>query len=96
MITSFGNTLARDLFEDQITKAVRYFPRELWQGARRKLLVLYDAAKLNDLRVLPGNRLEKLKGNRKDFWSIRINKQWRIVFKWDNECASEVSVEDCH
>ena len=96
MILSFGNRLAEDLFEDRRTKHARQFPPELWRAARRKVLLLHDAADLRDLRVPPGNRLEKLSGDRRDFFSIRINDQWRVVFRWKAGNALDVTVEDYH
>jgi toxin HigB-1 len=92
VIESFGNRLADDLFHDRRTRATRAFPSELRQIARRKLLYLHDAVELKDLRAPPGNRLEALKGDRKGFHSIRINDQWRIVFRWQRGQALNVEV----
>ena len=64
--------------------------------ARRKLLYLHDAAELRDLLAPPGNRLEALKGKWKGFHSIRINDQWRVVFRWKDSNAFEVHVVDYH
>ena len=64
--------------------------------AERKLQMLHRAVRLDDLRIPPQNRLEKLKGDRKDRWSIRINGQWRICFKFENGDASEVEIVDYH
>ena len=64
--------------------------------ARRKLLQLEIAARVNDLRVPPGNRLETLKGKRRDHYSIRINDQWRICFRWTQEGAEDVEIVDYH
>jgi proteic killer suppression protein len=96
MIESFGNDLAKDLFDDRQTRATRSFPQELRRQARRKLLYLHDAAELKDLRVPPGNRLEALKGDMKGFHSIRINDQWRVVFRWANGNAFDVAIRDYH
>ena len=96
MIESFGNRLAKDLFEDKASKAVRQFPPELRRSARRKLLYLHEATEIKDLQAPPGNRLEALKGRRKGFFSIRINDQWRIVFRWKNSNACDVQVIDYH
>jgi proteic killer suppression protein len=96
MISSFGNQLAEDLYDDKNTKATRQFPPELRRVARRKLLYLYDADQLSDLRVPPGNRLEALKGNLIGFYSIRINDQWRVVFEWKDGNAHRVQVVDYH
>lgn len=96
MIKSFGNRLAEDLFFDRKSKAVRAFPAELLRAARRKVLYLHDAAELADLRVPPGNRLEALRGDWKGYHSIRINDQWRVVFRWDAGDMHDVRVVDYH
>ena len=72
------------------------FSAELHRTSRRKILYLHDAAELNDLKIPPGNRLETLKGDLKGFFSIRINDQWRIVFKWKGHNAYQVKVIDYH
>ena len=96
MIESFGNRLSEDLFEDRVSKAIRQFPPELRRAARRKLQYLHEAADLKDLQALPGNRLETLKGSWKGFYSIRINDQWRIVFRWKNGSTYDVQIIDYH
>ena len=96
MIESFGNSLAADLFDDKRTRVTRAFPPELRRGARRKLLFLHDAAELDDLSVPPGNRLEALKGKWRSFHSIRVNDQWRVVFRWESGNAFDVQVIDYH
>lgn len=96
MIMCFGNALAEDLFDDRQTKVTRAFPPELRRTARRKLLYLHEAAELKDLRVPPGNRLERLKGHWSDMHSIRINDQWRLVFRWQSGNAFEVQIVDYH
>jgi toxin HigB-1 len=96
MIESFGNRLAEDLFFDRQSRKTRGFPPELRRPARRKLLYLHDASELGDLRVPPGNRLEPLKGEWRGFYSIRINDQWRVVFRWQGGHAAEVCVVDYH
>lgn len=96
MIESFGNALAEDLFFDRRSKGTRAFPPELRRIARRKLLYLHDAAELTDLRVPPGNRLEALKGKWRSYFSIRVNDQWRVVFKWQGNNAADVRVVDYH
>ena len=96
MIESFGNTVAEDLFYDRKSKSTRSFPNELRRTARRKLLYLHDATDLQDLRVPPGNRLEPLKGNLKGFHSIRINDQWRLVFRWSGGQPQDVQILDYH
>lgn len=74
----------------------RKFPREIQQTARRKLVHVNSAIDINDLRTPLGNRLEKLKGNYKDYYSIRINQQWRIVFVWNDGHAHDVRIVDYH
>ncbi len=96
MIISFGNQLAQDLFDDRKSRHTRRFPSELYRVGRRKILYLHDADNLTDLRVPPGNRLEALKGDLQGFYSIRINDQWRVIFKWSKGGASEVKVLDYH
>ncbi|MCS6287276.1 MAG: type II toxin-antitoxin system RelE/ParE family toxin [Nitrospira sp.] len=96
MIESFANRLAEDLFDDRRSKAVLRFPPDLIRTARRKLLYLHDASEVGDLREPPGNRLEVLKGERRGFHSIRINDQWRVVFRWHDGNAYEVQVIDYH
>jgi len=96
MIQRFGNRFAEDLFYDRTSKDARQFPRELQRTARRKLLYLHDAGELVDLRMPSGNRLEALKGRLLGFHSIRINAQWRIVFRWESGNALDVQIVDYH
>lgn len=96
MIETFGNALAEDLFEDRKSRVTGSFPTELRRAARRKLLYLHEAADLRDLRSPPGNRLESLKGELKGFHSIRINDQWRIVFRWNGGSVFDVQIVDYH
>jgi proteic killer suppression protein len=96
MIESFGNRLAEDLFFDRRSRETRAFPPELLRVARRKVLYLHDAADLDDLRVPPGNRLELLKGRWSGYHSIRINDQWRGVFRWERGHVQDVAVVDYH
>jgi proteic killer suppression protein len=96
MIESFGNRLAEDLFFDRRSRETRAFPPQLIRVARRKVLYLHDAAELDDLRAPPGNRLELLKGRWKGYHSIRINDQWRLVFRWEQGHAQDVTVVDYH
>ena len=71
-------------------------PKDIQRTARRKLLYLDDAVDLKDLLAPPGNRLEKLKGNRAGQYRIRINNQWRICFKWSDNKAHNVEIVDYH
>lgn len=88
--------MAEDLFEDRVSKAVHQFPPELRRATRRKMLYLHDTAELRDLRAPPGNHLEALKGRWKGFYSIRINDQWRVVFRWEGGNAFDVQIVDYH
>lgn len=72
------------------------FPTEIQNVARRKLRMLNGSQNVNDLRIPPANHLEKLTGNLNRFHSIIINRQWRIIFKWKNDNASEVEIVDYH
>ena len=96
MIETFGNRLAEDLFFDRPSKVTKGFPPNVRRAARRKMLYLHDAANLGDLRVPPGNRLEQLKGRWNGYHSIRIDDQWRVVFRWESGHAFDVSVVDYH
>lgn len=71
-------------------------PLDIQNTARKKLRMLNNAQDLNDLKIPPNNRLEALKGNRSGFYSIRINKQWRICFKWDRGNCEKVEIVDYH
>ena len=96
MIRSFGNRLAEEVYDDRRTAAVRHLPPSLYAAARRKLLYLHEAESLQDLRVPPGNKLEALKGDRKGWFSIRLNEQWRLVFRWSDGHAFDVAIVDYH
>lgn len=96
MIVGFGNSLAEDLFHGLMTKEVRSFPAELRRSAERKLQYLNAAKQLQDLKVPPGNRLELLRGDWRGYHSIRINDQWRVVFRWEGGNAEDVQVLDYH
>jgi proteic killer suppression protein len=75
---------------------VKKLPNEIQNLGRRKMRMLNNSQDIADLRIPPSNRLEKLTGNLKEFYSIRINKQWRIIFIWNNGNASEVKIVDYH
>ncbi|MBX7045093.1 MAG: type II toxin-antitoxin system RelE/ParE family toxin [Ignavibacteria bacterium] len=93
MIISFRNKDTEKIWEGS---RVRTYPKEVQEIGRRKLRMLNNSQNLNDLMLPPSNRLEKLKGNLKEFYSIRINLQWRIIFKWNSGNASEVEIIDYH
>lgn len=77
-------------------EASRKLPSALQRQAQRKLVILDGAETLQDLRIPPGNRLEKLRGDREGQYSIRINDQWRICFKWSEGDADDVEIADYH
>lgn len=93
MIISFGSKET-----EQIWKGIRVkkMPIDIQKVGRRKLRMLNNSQDIADLRIPPSNRLEKLSGKLDGFYSIRINKQWRIIFKWENGNASEVEIIDYH
>jgi proteic killer suppression protein len=93
MIISFGSKDTEKIWNGE---RVKNLPLEIQQIERRKLRMLNNSQNLIDLRIPPSNKLEKLSGKMSDFYSIRINNQWRIVFKWDDGNANEVTVLDYH
>jgi proteic killer suppression protein len=93
MLTSFADKDTKKIWEGERVKGLS---TEIQEMARRKLRMLNNSQDLTDLQVPPSNRLEKLKGNYKDFYSIRINNQWRIIFKWNNGNADQVEIIDYH
>jgi len=93
MIVSFGSQDTEKIWQGE---KVKKFPLEIQKIGRRKLRMLNNSQNLPDLRIPPSNRLEKHKGKEKDFYSIRINDQWRIIFKWENNHAHEVEITDYH
>ena len=88
--------MAEDLFHERLTSRTRRFPPELRSAASRKLQYLNAAVSLGDLAVLPGNRLEALKGDRRGCHAIRINDQWRIVFRWQHDGFDAVEITGYH
>jgi toxin HigB-1 len=93
VIKSFADKLTAAIFEGE---EARKLPRQIQGTARRKLKLIDAATRLEHLRVPPGNRLEALKRDRAGQWSIRINDQWRICFRWRNGHAHEVEIADYH
>lgn len=93
MILSFQDKETERIWQGIVSLKL---PREIQDVSRRKLRMLNNSQNINDLRVPPSNRLEKLKGDRKNYYSIRINDQWRILFKWENGNSSEVEIVDYH
>ena len=93
MISSFGDKETETIWGGRFS---RRLPQEIQKLARRKLRILDAAIDLRVLTVPPSNRLEPLKGDRRGQWSIRINDQWRICFRWQNGDAHEVEIVDYH
>lgn len=96
MIVSFRDPSAEALFHGEAGKAIRRLPPDIRTAAVRKLDMLNAAKELGDLRSPPGNRLEALAGKRAGTHSIRVNDQWRIVFRWDSGDAYDVEIVDYH
>ncbi|MDA3904396.1 MAG: type II toxin-antitoxin system RelE/ParE family toxin [Desulfuromusa sp.] len=96
MILSFGNRATSDLFHGISSSRARRLPTQIKEPALYKLDVLNAAQSLEDLKSTPGNRLELLKGDFIGFHSIRINNQWRIVFRWQVSGAHDVQIIDYH
>lgn len=96
MIKSFGDSATEELFHSIRSRRTRRFPLEITWSALRKLDVINGAHQLQDLQSPPGNRFKALKGDLKGYYSIRVNDQWRIVFRWSDESAHEVSLVDYH
>ena len=93
MIISFGSKETENIWNGI---RVKKMPIEIQNIGRRKLRMLNNSQNIADLRIPPSNRLEKLTGNLNGYYSIRINKQWRIVFTWEKGNTSEVEIIDYH
>ena len=93
MIKSFGNNETEKVWEGIRSKKL---PNEIQEIARRKLRMLNNSIDIQDLKIPPSNKLEKLTGKLKGYHSIRINRQWRIMFIWENGNALEVEIIDYH
>jgi proteic killer suppression protein len=93
MILSFGSKETEKIWKGE---RVKKLPLDIQSIGRRKLRMLNNSQDIIDLRIPPSNRLEKLAGNLADFYSIRINKQWRIIFKWNNGNSNDVEITDYH
>jgi proteic killer suppression protein len=93
MIIDFGSKETEKVWNGiRVSK----LPNEIQEIGRRKLRMLNNSQNIADLTAPPSNNLDKLRGRLKDFYSIRINNQWRIIFKWDSGNASEVEIVDYH
>ena len=96
MIRNFADKTAQDVYDGTNSRYSRKLPRQLHAKAQRLFDQMNAAPSLEFLRVPPGNKLEKLVGNMKGNWSLRINNQWRIVFRWENNDAYDVRIVDYH
>ena len=93
MIKSFGSKETEKVWKGIRSKK---FPFEIQKIGRRKLRMINNSLDINDLQIPPSNRLEKLKGDLINYYSIRINKQWRIIFKWKSGNSFEINITDYH
>jgi proteic killer suppression protein len=93
MIKEFGDKESEKIWNGLSSKKL---PIDIQNVARRKLRMINNSTDINDLRIPPANRLEKLKGNLSNYYSIRINNQWRIIFIWENNDAYDVKIIDYH
>ena len=96
MIRNIIGKTTRDIYDGIDNRYSRTVPRELHNKARRLLDKINASPRVELLRVPPGNHLEKLRGNLAGFWSIRINDQWRIIFRWQDDIAIDVQIIDYH
>ena len=96
MIRSFGDHATEDLYHGRPTARARRFPRDVVDAALVKMDSLNGASSMLDLRSPPGNRLEALKGDLKGWHSIRVNDQWRLIFRWQGNDAHMVRLVDYH
>lgn len=93
MIVTFAEKSTLNIWKGEYVKG---FSLGLQESTRRKLRMINSSVDIQDLMIPPSNRLEKLRGDRKDFYSIRVNNQWRIIFKWINGNAFDVELIDYH
>ncbi|MBU1044942.1 MAG: type II toxin-antitoxin system RelE/ParE family toxin [Candidatus Omnitrophica bacterium] len=96
MIINFKSQATQDIYDGINSKAARKMPVTIWKVAGRKLDMINAALKINDLKVPPGNKLEQLSGDLEEFYSIRINDQYRIIFRFKDSNAYDVDITDYH
>lgn len=96
MIDNFSSKTAQDIYDGINSRFSRKTPHSLHEKARRLLDQLNAVTKVETLRIPPSNKLKKLSGNLADYWRIKIDKQWAIIFKWNNGNASDVDIIDYH
>lgn len=95
-IESIADQTTQDIWDGTNSKAARKIPQSIWDVARRKLDMIQNAVRIDVLRIPPSNRLEALKGNLAGFYSIRVNDQYRIIFRFNNGSATDVQITDYH
>jgi len=96
VIGSFADEITEDIYHGFRSKKAAKLPPDIVKVALRKLDMINSAAKLDDLRIPPSNRLEKLSGDLAGFYSIRVNDQFRVIFQWNDGVATKVSITDYH
>lgn len=96
MIRNFSSKTGQDIYDGVSSRYARKLPKELYAKAQRLLDQLNTAIALEILKAPPGNRLEKMKGDLNGYWSLRINDQWRIIFRWEEGDALDVDIIDYH
>ena len=96
MIQSFAGKTAQDIYDGINSRYARNIQPELHEKIRRLFDQINAAITIDTLRSPPGNRLEKLSGDLKGFWSLRVNDQWRVIFRWEEGNASDVDIVDYH
>lgn len=96
VVVTFGDRATEDLFHGIRSARVRRFPSEILTAARRRLDQLAAAVRVEDMRIPPGNRLEALRGDLAGYYSVRVNDQWRVVFRWTESGPADVRLTDYH
>ena len=96
MIRNIADRMTQDVYDGNSTRHARKRPAELHSKARRRLDQINAVTRIETLGLPPGNRLEKLRGDLAGHWSVRINNQWRIVFRWEGVDAVDVKIVDYH
>lgn len=96
MIIHFQDKLTEDIFNGVNSRYARKLPSELHKKAQRKLDMLHAATLIDTLKVPPSNKLAKLSGNLAGYWRIKIDKQWAVIFRWENGNAYDVGIVDYH
>ena len=96
MLRTIADKTTQDVYDGVNSRYARKVPKELHGKARRLLDQLNAAPSVEFLRIPPNNRLEKLKGDLAGYWSLRINDQWRIIFRWEGNDAHDVQIVDYH